>query len=479
MMLDALPLRPAANRLRPAVALASHMVRSSARVLAAGLCLAAALNGSAQAQQGIAVVRDAEIEALVRDYAAPIWRAAGLSRSGLSIVLVNDRHFNAFVDGRRIFINTGALVQAETPNEIIGVLAHETGHLAGGHQQQLREQLAHFQTMAVVASLLGAGAMVAGAATDNKGLAQSGIGITAGGSEFARRFLLAYQRSEETAADRSAVTFLNKTKQSAKGMLTTFARFQTALSLSGTQVDPYLISHPMPRDRIANLKTLAESSPYFDAVDPPALQLRHDLMRAKIAAYTPSGVPVSKLFAKDPTGLPAAYGDAIYTYLHGNLRSALAKTDALIKAMPKNPYFHELRGDILLKANKAKDAAAAYAKAVSLDPAKSGLLQVSYGQALVAVGDQASLEKAVSVLSTGLDRDKENVTGYRYLAQAYGQLGSIPEADLATAEGYFYAGGYKDAKIFAARAQVKLKRGSPGWVRAQDIINFKIPGRNK
>ena len=151
----------------------------------------------------------------------------------------------------------------------------------------------------------------------------------------------------------------------------------------------------------------------------------------------------------------------------------MAKTDALIKAQPKNPYLYELRGDILLKSNKAKDAAAAYAKAVSLDPNKSGLLQVSLGQALVAAGDQTSLEKAVTILSTGLDRDKENVSGYRNLAQAHGMLGEIPQADLATAEGYFYGGAYNDAKIFAMRAQQTMKRGSPGWVRAQDIINFK------
>ena len=116
---------------------------------------------------------------------------------------------------------------------------------------------------------------------------------------------------------------------------------------------------------------------------------------------------------------------------------------------------------------------------MSLDPVKSGLLQVSYGQALLAAGDQESLEKAVGVLQTGLDRDKENIGGYRYLAQAYGALGEIPQADLATAEGYFYGGVYKDAKIFAARAQQELKRGSPGWVRAQDIINFKTPGKKK
>jgi predicted Zn-dependent protease len=446
-------------------------------VLLAGLYLAATVFGSAQAQQRVAVVRDAEIEALVRDYVKPILQAAGLSKSGISIILVNDSHFNAFVDGRRIFINTGALATAETPNEIIGVLAHETGHLAGHHQQQMRQQVANMQTMAIVATLLGVGAMAVGAATDTKALGKGGPLLMTGGMEFARRTLLNYQRTEETAADRSAITYLDRTKQSPKGMLATFRRFQSALSLSGTQADPYLLTHPMPADRIANLQALAEASPYLETLDPPQLQLRHDLMRAKIAAFTDSTATTTQLWRKDPTGLAVAYGKAISTYLHGDLKTALAQTDALIKAMPNNPYFYELRGDILLKANHAKAAATTYAKAVRLDPVKSGLLQVSYGQALLALGDKASLEKAVTQLKTGIDRDKENGEGYRSLAQAYGALGDIPQAELATAEGHFYAARYKDAKIFAARAQQELPRGSPGWVRAQDIINFKIPGK--
>lgn len=424
-------------------------------------------------QQSLPIVRDAEIEALVRDYVRPILQAAGLSKSGISIVLVNDRRFNAFVDGRRIFVNTGALLTSETPNEIIGVLAHETGHLAGGHQQRLRDQIARAKTMALAASVLGIGAMAVGAATDTQGLAQSGLGLAMGGSEAARRNLLSYQRDEETAADRSAVTYLERTKQSAKGMLTTFARFQSALSLSGTQVDPYQISHPMPQDRAANLKTLAEASPYFDVTDPTELQLRHDMMRAKIAVYT--GGNVQRMFRNDPTGIPSQYGLALANYLHGDLKTALAKTDALIKAMPKYAYFYELRGDIFMKANRPKEAAAAYVKAIALDTSKSGLLQASYGQALLAAGDQDSLEKAVAALRKGLDRDKDNAIAYRYLAQAYGQLGQIAEAELATAEGHFYGGAYQDAKIFAARAQQKLKRGSPGWLEAQDIITFKIP----
>ncbi len=161
--------------------------------------------------RAVPIVRDAEIEALVRDYARPIFKAAGLSKSGIDIILVNDPRFNAFVAGRRMFINTGALLQAETPNEIIGVIAHEAGHIAGGHQDRLREQLARAQTMAVVASLLGIGAMVAGAPTDAGGLAQAGAGVAAGGAEAARRGLLGYQRSEEATADRSAIKYLEAT----------------------------------------------------------------------------------------------------------------------------------------------------------------------------------------------------------------------------------------------------------------------------
>jgi len=453
---------------------ASTVAARVARVFATlslGVAVAMASSVSAFAQN-VPVVRDAEIEALVRDYARPIFRAAGLANDGIDIVLVNDQSFNAFVAGRRLFINTGALMTAETPNEIIGVIAHEAGHIAGGHQQKLREQLERAKTMAIIATLLGAGAIVAGATTNNRGLAGAGMGVAAGGGEMVQRGILAYQRSEETTADRSAITYLNATGQSGMGMLKTFHRFQTALSLSGAQVDPYRISHPMPQDRIANLEVLVKQSPDVDKVDPPALQQRHDMMRMKIAVYMEGQAAVQRLMRKMPGTLAAQYGDAQAAYLFGNIATALAKTNALIKAQPKNAYFQELRGDILMKANKPKDAADAYGKAVSLDPARSGLLPVSWGQALMAVGTPETLKKAVAQINNGLGRDKENSTGYRYLAQAYGELGDIPGAELATAEGHFYSANYKDAKIFAMRAQQQMKRGEPRWLRAQDIINY-------
>ncbi|MER8727834.1 M48 family metalloprotease [Mesorhizobium sp. M1027] len=458
----------------------STIARTARAFATVALAAVVAMAGSVDAfAQNVPVVRDAEIEALVRDYARPIFKAAGLSGDAINIVLVNDQSFNAFVAGRRMFINTGALMTAETPNEIIGVIAHEAGHIAGGHQQKLREQLERAKTMAILATLLGAGAVVAGATSNSRGLAGAGMGVMAGGGEMAQRSILAYQRTEEMTADRSAIAYLNATGQSGMGMLKTFGRFQNALSLSGAQVDPYRISHPMPQERIANLEVLVKQSPYVDKVDPPALQQRHDMMRIKIAAYMQGQAAASRLMRKNPGSLASRYGDAQMTYLFGNLASALTKTNALIKEQPKNPYFQELRGDILMKANRPKDAADAYAKAVSLDPARSGLLPVSYGQALMAIGTEDSLKKAVAQINTGLGRDRENADGYRYLAQAYGELGNIPAAELATAEGHFYSGDYKNAKIFAMRAQQSMKRGEPGWLRAQDIINYAPSGKKK
>lgn len=443
------------------------------------LVLATAISSQrAEAQQrGVPIVRDAEIEALVREYTRPILNAAGLSRSGVEVVLVNDPSFNAFVAGRRMFINVGALMISETPNEIIGVIAHEAGHLAGGHQERLRDQLARAQTMAIVAGLLGIGATVAGAMADQGAIAGAGAGLAMGGGEAARRSLLAYQRTEEITADRAAITYLERTGQSARGMLNTFQRFANSMMLQGSRIDPYTVSHPMPRERLANLEELARRSPHFDRADPPQLQTRHDMMRAKIAAYTQGQGFVQRMFRSNPRSAAALYGDAIITYLYGNPAQALAKVDALIQSNRGNPYFHELRGEILMKANRPAEAAQAFQTAVRNDPSGSGLIQVSVGRALVATGRQENLRPAIAEIRKGLDRDRENATGYQVLAQAHGQLGQIGEAELATAEYHFYRGAWRDAQLFAARAQMRLQRGSPPWVRAQDIVNYRPPSR--
>lgn len=449
--------------------------------LAATVAVSSLAGGAAPAQaQGLPIVRDAEIEALVREYAKPVLQAAGLQRQNVQIILVNDPSFNAFVDGRRIFVNTGLLVTAQTPNEVIGVLAHEAGHLAGGHQERLRQQMARAQTMAVIGLMLGLGTMAAGAASKTNELGGVGGAIAAGSGEVAKRTILSYQRTEETTADRSALKYLEATGQSAKGMLATFKRFQSALALSGAKIDPYQVSHPMPRERIANLEVLARKSPYFEVKDSPTLQKRHDRMRAKIAAYTGGKGATASLFRKKDQDADAKqYGEAIEGYLRSSPRMALPKIDAMIKAEPKNPYYYELRGDALMKANKPVEAAEAYQRAVKLDPARSSTLQIAYGQALLAQGGPKAAKKAVAALESGLAADDTNAAAYRYLSQAYGQLGDVAQAELAAAEGYYHSNNFQQSKIFAMRAQRKLRPNSPNWLRAQDIINYRQPGKKR
>jgi predicted Zn-dependent protease len=449
----------------------SQLLCSARRlILAAALLTAPAVSVQAQESGRVSIIRDAEIEQLIRDYARPIIKAAGLGKGAVDIVLVNDPTFNAFVSGRRIFIHTGAILKAETPGEIIGVIAHETGHMAGGHQFRLRQRAETAEKLAVLSTILGMGVTVAGAATKNDGLAGVGGGLAAGGVEAAGRSLLSYQRGEEMTADRSAIEYLNRTQQSAAGMLRTFKRFADALALSGTQVDPYRISHPLPQERIANLEALAQESPYFDKQDPPELQLRHDMARAKIAVYTIGGNAVPRLLRKDPRGIAARYGMALTAFLHGSPKAALAKTDELIKEMPGDPYLYELRGDTLIKLNKAADAALAYQKAMRLDPERSPLLQTGYGQALLLAGKADAAKKE---LSGAISRDKDNIAAYQLLAQAYGQTGDVANAELATADMHYYGGDMQQAKIFAARAQRQFKTGSPAWLRAEDIITYK------
>jgi len=245
----------------------------------------------APANGGLPVIRDSEIEQLMRDYSAPILKVAGLSQQNVDVVLINSRVFNAFVmDGRHIFINIGALYDAKTPNEIIGVLAHETGHMAGGHLARLREQLASAQTASIIALLLGIGAVAAGAATHSNNTGTIGAAAIQAPQEMIARSLLSYQRAQEESADRAGVKFLNATQQSAQGMYVTFKRFADDMLVISSRVDPYLQSHPMPRERMAALETLIKGSPYWDKKDPAELQLRHDMTLPRavtraVAAY--------------------------------------------------------------------------------------------------------------------------------------------------------------------------------------------------
>ena len=450
--------------------------RVTALVTATALSLAP-LPALAQ-ERGPPIIRDAEIEQLLRDYTQPVLRAAGLAQQNVQVVIINEPSFNAFVvDGRRIFINTGALSESTTPNQVIGVLAHETGHIAGGHLAKLREQLARAQTQAILAMILGAGAVVAGATagrnSSNNGLGSAGAAALSAPQEMIRRNILSYQRQQEESADRAGVRFLNATGQSPKGMYETFKRFSEQLLFLARGADPYAQSHPMPTERVAALEEFARTSPYWDKKDDASLQLRHDLMRAKISGFMERPDTVLRRYPMSNDSLPARYARAIAGYKHGDLRNAIAQIDALLQVQPNNPYFHELRGQALLEGGRPNDAIAPLRRAVQLSN-NSPLIAMMLGQALVGTNNPALADEAINILRTALSREPEAPIGYTNLAMAYGRKGNYAEADLASAQAASLRGDMKTARDLAGRAKTRFAVGSPGWVKADDIVNTRL-----
>ena len=451
--------------------------RSAARLLTLVLASSLLAPGSARAQtaQTFRFIRDAETEQLLRDYATPIFRAAGIREAVTKVVLIDDRAFNAFVaDGKHIFINTGAIMEAGTPNEIIGVLAHESGHIVGGHLARSRQELLKAQLLAGLGTILGVGAAV-GASGQKSQIGASGVGVGGlmlGGSELGRRSLLAYQRSEEQAADQAAVKFLNATGQSANGMLVTFQRFANDL-LFKKGVDPYLQSHPLAPERIASLENVAHLSPSFDKKDAPALQARHDLVRAKLFGFTGRADEVARRYPASDGSLPARYARAIAAYRFGRIAEAQALIDELIRAQPANPYFSELKGQALLENGRAVEAVAPLRRAVQLSGG-SPIIRILLGHALVATEQPRNLDEALSTLQQAVQRDPDATEGHRFLAQAYAGKGNEGMANLTTAQASYAAGAYDEAVRQAKRAQASLAPNSPGWIKAEDIIQSRI-----
>jgi predicted Zn-dependent protease len=446
-----------------------------------GLAVSARVAGpTPAAAQGLPLIRDTEIENLLNDYAQPIFRVAGFGGGRVSVRIVNNEAFNAFVvDGRNVYIHTGALMQAEAPNEVIGVLAHESGHIAGGHMAALRTRVAKDQTRALLIQILGIGAMIGGAAAggdSGKEIGSAGQGVMMGGNEIIMRGLLGERRSQESAADQAGIKYLNATRQSGRGMLATFERFANQEMFSDAQKDPFARSHPVATDRLARLRELAETSPYYGVKDSPELQLRHDMMRAKLSGYIEAPSTVFNRYPLANKSLPARYARATATFRRGGqggLEAALLEVDALIREQPGNPYFWELKGDFLQKAGHPVEAIGVLRKALQLLHEDAPLISVQLAQVLLQAKDSKGADEAIAILRKAIQRETDNSIAYNTLGQAYYDKGLIPQSELARAQGLFYFGDVKQAQEFAKRAQGALKPGTPEWIKADDIINYK------
>ena len=448
----------------------SFLKKLTRTVLAASIAVPTLLQPAKAASQNL--IRDAEIEGLMRLYSRPIFKAAGINPAAVKVYLIADPSINAFVaGGQRIFIHTGLITRSPTPNAVIGVLAHESGHIAGGHLARMNSQAEQASVEAVIGMLAGAAVMVGGAMAGNTDAARAGSGIIMGSQSSAGRGFLTYQRGMESTADQSALKYLNATGQSPKGMLELFDLLSREAIASLHGADPYAYSHPMPLDRIRALELAAKASPYFDKQDPPALLLRHKLAQAKLAGFMQSPQTVFQEYPSSDNSMPARYARAIAMFRRGDLQNALPIIDSLTAELPQDPYFWELKAQAYLENGQADKGLPAIEQARKLLP-NNGLLEVLNAQILLGSENPSHADAAIKLLQIAKREEPDMPALFKYMAQAYALKQDVPRAELASAE-FAYATGDRKLALDKAKAlQGRFPRGSPEWLRANDLLTF-------
>lgn len=423
-----------------------------------------ALPGPAAA---MSLIRDAEIERTLKTMAAPIFRAAGLDPSTVKIFMVNDRALNAFVaGGRNIFLHTGLLMELETPAELLGVIAHETGHIAGGHQARRAIAMRNARGPALIGMLAGIAAAAAGAGP-------AGAAVALGAQGAIQRSLLSYSRAEEASADQAAISYMVKAGVDPAGLLHVLERFRDQEALMLGNRDPYALTHPLSAERMSLVERRVAEFAGRDWPANPDRAYWHHRMRAKLSGFlrNPSWA-LEQLQGKPETEF-TLYERAIALHRLPAPQKAVAAADKLIAMRPQDPFYHELKGQILLESGEAKAAVPAYRKAVQFAPDEP-LLKAGLGRALLQLGTKSADAEALKVLEAARRADPADAMALRALATAYARDGQTGMASLATAERYALGGEMKSATSLARRAARTLPEGSPGWLRAQDILALDI-----
>ena len=443
------------------MALRNSILRPGAAVLVLVLALTALFH-TAAAQQ-LSIIRDAEIEDTIRSYAAPLFSAAGLSAEAVEVHIVASSQLNAFVaGGQKIFVFTGLLLASESPGQITGVLAHEVGHITGGHLARAHDALRTATTQSILAAVLGVAAAVAG-----RGDVASAIVL--GGAQLTQASLLQYSRNQESAADHAALQLLESTGQSAAGLLAFLDILGDQEALLQEFQDPYARSHPLTRGRLRTVREHIAGSPFSERQDSPAAMAAHSRMKAKLVGFLRSPGRALKNYPDADQSIEGRYARAIAYYRIPELAKALAEIDALLAAHPDNPYFHELKGQMLFENGRGAAALASYERAVALKP-ESGLLRLGLAAAQIAAEDSALNAEAIRHLEVAARDERRHAGLWHQLAIAYGRAGDLGSSALATAEEYLLRGRNDEARRQAERAQGRLAEGSPGWLKAQDIL---------
>ncbi len=410
----------------------------------------------------LVLIRDAETETLLHEFAVALYRAAGLSPNTVRIYVVRDTAINAFVgSGNRMFIHTGLLMQASSALEVVGTMAHETGHVLHGDisraPQQAREMM-----LRSLGALLIAGA--AGVASHDAGV---GAGAAMGGMSMAQRQFLSFSRGQEVGADDAATRMLDRLGWSSRGLVHLFERLDDQNALISTHPDPFMLTHPLTRDRIDFMRRHLAETPGGDL--PPQLNQAYLLVRAKLEGFLTIPSTVLRAYPESDQSAPTLYARAIALHRMSQRDAALALMARLIAMQPANPWFRELRGQILFESGQPRDAVDAYREAVRLAP-EQPLLHQGLGQAMMETGDRALLRPALDQLEAARRQDPEDLDTWHLLGVAWGQLGDTGQANLALAEEAIRAGDIPMAKRFARLASESLPQG-PAKLRALDIGN--------
>jgi len=426
-----------------------------------------AFSGAFAQAQGISLLRDAEIEKYLDDYSRPIFRAAGINEDSIQILIVNDQTMNAFAGGRYMGVNTGMITTVQTPNQLEGVIAHEAGHIAGGHTARNDDAIASATRPMLLSLLLAAGAVAAGAP-------EAGIGLLGLGQNVGMANYLRYSRGQESTADQSSITYLDRLGHSSKGSLELWSNVRNSQIIRGRKINPFLQTHPLANDRLVALRQRAEASEYFDVKDSPEEILRLQYIQAKIRGFLNDPNATLRHYPLSDQSGPAHYARAVAYYRQSKIDPALKEIRTLTEQQPDNPYFHELEGQILFEYGRPNEAVGPHTQSVELLP-DNALLRINLGRTLLATDEPKNIEEAVTEFKRALLLETDNSFGWFELARAYSALDNDAMANLATAESRYYAGAKPDANVFARRAMAGLKKGTPEWRHAADIILASQP----
>lgn len=420
-------------------------------------------------------IRDSEIENTIRAFAAPVFQTAGLDPSAVQVYLVNDRSLNAFVaGGQKLFINTGLLIQSAHAGQVIGVIAHETGHIAGGHLSRTHDAIRKSTAQQIIAMVLGAATAI------GTGRPDVGGAVMAGGQGAAMGSFLHYSRTQEASADAAALKYLEATGQSAEGLFEFLGTLADQELLSARSQDPYLRTHPLTRERISAIENHLSRSRHTAKAVTPSFSEMHDRMRAKLQAFLEPTSRTLRRYKETDQSLSARYARAIAYYRIPDLTKALPIINSLIAERPQDPYFHELKGQILFENGQISEAVAPSESAARMAP-HAPLIRLQLARIQLELNDPSVLDKAIGNLRAAQQSEPRSVAIWRNLAIAYGRKGEMGQSALAMAEEAILRGKKGEARHHASRAKKILPLGSPGALQADDILTAteKEKGKKK